>query len=104
MLPQPPKKKTAKTPTRPTWLDHLFLMLPPPRSTIEYWEDDDSASVTWTPTMLGRLFGQRSYIRMFRRVDGELWIDAETGEVPNRWLHERIETKRSEALRERGRS
>lgn len=69
----------------------MLLFLPPPESKLDYWEDDDSVSVTWTPSVLGRICGDRVVVRLYRRIEGGGWIDAERGLPANRWLAAEID-------------
>lgn len=77
----------------------LLLLLPPPKSSIEFWDDEDVAEVVWTPTKLGLLLGDLPYVRYFGRPDEGRWFDKETGEAPNRWLFGRLEEAWKERLR-----
>lgn len=93
--------KALSSPPLPAWKRSILLLLPPPKSKLDYWEDDESISVTWTPSFLARLLGERPFIGLFRKIDGDLWIDAETGRVVNRWLRARLEEFALEQKRRR---
>lgn len=73
------------------WRGFLLFFLPAPRSSIEVWDDEDTAEVTFTPTRLSILLGDRPYVRYFGRDEDGTWVDRETAEVPNRWMRERLE-------------
>lgn len=87
-------EKPATSPSYPpisAFQRFLLLVLPPPKSKIDYWEDDDSVSVTWTPSVLGQISGDRVVVRLYRRAEDGGWIDAERGLPANRWLAAEID-------------
>lgn len=93
--------KALSSPPLPAWKRSILLLLPPPKSKLDYWEDDESISATWTPSLLARLLGDRTFIGLFRRIDGGVWVDAETGRAANRWMTARLEEFALEQKRRR---
>ena len=87
----PPLPPAPRPPLPGGWRGFLLFFLPPPRSRIEFWDDEDTAEVVWTPVRLAILLGDLPHVRFFFRPEDGEWFDRETGEVPNRWLRGRLE-------------